>query len=82
MKTYFLPDNTMVEITTSDTYSGPDGKPGCQRTSKNIDWIRINNGKWEPSPFRTHYQSYLEIKNSHSLEQLRKKLKFAALGIL
>ena len=42
-----LIDGTVIELTISDTYSGPNGKPGCQRTSKNATWYRINDGEWE-----------------------------------
>lgn len=55
-KIHILPDGTKIEVTTSDTYSGPDGKPGCQRTSKNMDWIKINDGRWEPSSFRSSWK--------------------------
>jgi hypothetical protein len=52
----FLPDGTKIEITSSDTYSGPNGKPGCLRTSKNADWYRINDGEWQIAPQRTTHK--------------------------
>lgn len=67
MNEYKLPDGTKIEITVSDTYSGPDGKPGCQRTSKNAHWYKINGGKWEISPFRSGHRLMEAIELSENL---------------
>jgi hypothetical protein len=77
MKTYKLDDGTVIEVTVSDTYSGPAGKPGCQRTSKNAAWIRINGGEWRMTEYRSNLRlleaielsnniaDFLELENSY-----------------
>lgn len=45
-----LRDGTPVQLTMSDTHAGPDGKPGCQRTSMNVPWFRLPGGEWERAP--------------------------------
>ena len=67
MRTYRLPDGTVIETTMSDGYSGPDGKPGCQRTSMNVAWHRINGGEWQRSPFRSQARLLEAIELSESL---------------
>lgn len=50
--THTLPDGTVINTAMSDTYSGPSGLPGCQRTSMNVPWYRVNGGDWTPSAHR------------------------------
>jgi len=49
-----LRDGTVIEIKSSDGYSGPDGKPGCQRTSMNVPWFRFIGERWQVSPVRSN----------------------------
>jgi hypothetical protein len=70
-----LNDGTTIETTVSDGYSGPDGKPGCQRTSKNEEWLKINGGKWEMSPFRSMHRTRLMIQESNTLAEFMQKME-------
>lgn len=70
-----LLDGTKIEITVSDTYSGPDGKFGCQRTSKNANWYRLNGGSWEISPFRTGVRLMEAIELSDNIDDFNELVK-------
>jgi hypothetical protein len=51
-----LSDGTLIEWTYSDGHSGPAGKPGCQRTSHNVVWYRINGGEWSLTAHRNAHK--------------------------
>lgn len=65
MNKYELANGDIVEITASDSYSGPDGKPGCQRVGFAI-WIRVNGGEWVRSPHKHMYQQIKELEDKHA----------------
>jgi len=77
---YELLDGTIIEITISDGYAGPDGKAGCQRNSHNIAWYRINGGAWGRSPFRSQHKTLEAIEISESLLDFQELAKFAIGG--
>lgn len=54
--THRLPDGTVIDVTMSDGYSGPNGRQGCQRTSMNVAWYRVNGGDWSQSAHRTMHK--------------------------
>lgn len=64
---YNLKDGTVIEVTVSDSYSGPDGKPGCQRTSKNAVWWRLPQTTWVLTEYRTMHKFIEHINVSENL---------------
>lgn len=64
---FTLPDNNCIEVVNSDGYSGPTGRPGCQRCGSAV-WYRINDSNWKITKHR-HLHKLLEwIKMSENLE--------------
>lgn len=77
---YELMDGTIIELTISDSHAGPDGKPGCQRTSHNVTWYRVNGGAWGISPFRSQHRTLEAVEISESLHDFQELAMFAITG--
>ncbi len=51
---YPLADGTVVEVTSSDTYTGPGKKTGLRVGSG--QWYRVNGGPWALSKHRNRHR--------------------------